>query len=235
MAATCSLVPGAPSHCGTSVARIASAVVSSAMTFVPGACAASALPSAWTTVARCATGTDMPSCPQSPKLLSGSFIGLTYCSVMCSSSRRCFTTSTRYCAYSSSMPGFSEPPHALPEVVNRGGALLTKPVRIGTCASFAARRNVEPRGVAGDLFGRTGRRLHARAAAPDVVAVSGEVEAVGAEELVRNESLRLRRELREIVRPPSPGCPEPVDALRGGGADLRNGESGRRRNRRRGR
>src|SRR3979409_799668 len=42
------------------------------------------------------------------------------------------------------MPGFKLPPQALPLVVNRGGALLTKPVRIGTRASFAKRKKVRP-------------------------------------------------------------------------------------------
>ncbi len=73
------------------------------------------------------------------------------------------------------------------------------------------------------------------AATADVVAVSREAEAVGPEELVGNELLRLRRELRQIVRPPRPGGTEAVDALRGGGADACNGEARRRRNSRRGR
>ena len=66
--------------------RIASAVVSSAMTLAHGARRASAAASARTTAPRCATGTCIPSCPQSANESSGSFIGLTYFSVTCWSS-----------------------------------------------------------------------------------------------------------------------------------------------------
>ena len=81
-AATYFAVPGTASHFGASVERIASAVVSSAITLAYGVFAASSLPSACTTAARCPTGTCMPSWPQSANESSGSFIGLTYCKVM---------------------------------------------------------------------------------------------------------------------------------------------------------
>jgi len=70
-------------------------VDSSALTFVPGERAASALATDRITVARCDAGTSMPSWLQAEKLLVGSFIGLTVASRMPYADRMCAATRAR--------------------------------------------------------------------------------------------------------------------------------------------
>ena len=157
IAATYGAVPGTASHCGASSARIASAVVSSAMTFAYGARRASAWPERLHDRGPLRDRNLHALLPAVAEALSGSFIGLTYCSVMwsrsCSVRRR--RRGTR--AYAASMPGFRLPPHALPFVVNCGGALLTKPVRIGTPAVVRGAQERQARRVVGELASARGR------------------------------------------------------------------------------
>ena len=78
------------------------------------------------------------------------------------------------------------------------------------------------------LVRRTRRILHADAAAPDVVAISRQRDALRGEEHVGDVLLHIVGKVHEIVRPPRARRAEPVDRLRGRSDDMRDGEVRRR-------